>query len=131
MNNDQPAYRSLGELNVAYLEKRFGKLQTKELIIMDERLEHIRQSHPEDIELFEQYGAVSALDPDMVIVDEKHEGTVFMIKGLPETNLNVVTRLALDIDDAGRKNSIMTFYRIRDKNLKKIVKKSEVLYKKE
>lgn len=131
VNNDQPAYRSLGELNADYLEKRFGKLQTKELIIMDERLEHIRQRHPEDIELFEQYGAASALEPDIVVVDEKHEGTVFMIKRLPETNLNVVTRLALDIDDAGRKNSIMTFYRIRDKNLQKIVKKSEVLYKKE
>lgn len=127
----QPAYRSLGELNTEYLEKRFGKLQTKELIIMDERLEHIRQRHPEDVKLFEQYGADCALNPDMVLVDEKHEGTVFMVKHLPDTNLNVVTRLALDIDDAGRKNSIMTFYRIRDKNLRKLAEKSELLYKNE
>ncbi|WP_051643234.1 minor capsid protein [Agathobaculum desmolans] len=131
VDNEQSTYRSLGELKADYLEKRFGKLQTKELIIMDERLEHIRQRHPEDVEFFEKYGAASALDPDIVLVDEKHEGTVFMIKGLPETNLNVVTRLALDIDDADRKNSIMTFYRLRDKNLQKLMNKSEMLYKKE
>ncbi len=54
-----------------------------------------------------------------------------MVKGLPDTNLNVVVRLALDTDDTGRKNSIMTFYRIREKNLKKLINKSEVLYSKE
>lgn len=67
----------------------------------------------------------------MVLVDEKHIGTVFMVKHLPQTNLNVVARLALDTDDAGRKNSIMTFYRIRAKNLQKLANKSEILYRKE
>lgn len=131
MQNEQPMYRTLGKLKTDYLEKRFGKLQTNELIIMDERLEHIRERHPEDAALFEQYGAEAALDPDQVLVDEKHAGTVFMVKHLPGTNLNVVTRLALDIDDTGRKNSIMTFYRIRDRNLQKLINKSEVLYSKE
>ena len=131
VQNEQPIYRTLGKLKTEYLEKRFGKLQTDELIIMDERLEHIRERHPEDVELFEKYGAAAALEPDTVLVDGKHDGTVFMVKGLPDTNLNVVVRLALDTDDTGRKNSIMTFYRIREKNLKKLINKSEVLYSKE
>ena len=131
MQNEQPIYRTLGKLKTEYLEKRFGKLQTDELIIMDERLEHIRERHPEDVELFEKYGATAALEPDTVLVGGKHDGTIFMVKSLPDTNLNVVVRLALDTDDTGRKNSIMTFYRIREKNLKKLINKSEVLYSKE
>ena len=131
MQNEQPIYRTLGKLKTDYLEKRFGSLQTDELIIMDERLEHIRERHPEDVKLFEKYGADAALEPDTVLVDGKHDGTVFMVKGLPDTNLNVVVRLELDTDDTGRKNSIMTFYRIREKNLKKLINKSEVLYSKE
>ena len=98
---------------------------------MEERLSHILQRHPEDAALFETYGADTACNPDMVLVDEKHIGTVFMVRHLPQTNLNVVARLALDTDDAGRKNSIMTFYRIRAKNLQKLANKSEILYRKE
>ncbi len=67
----------------------------------------------------------------MVIKDGKHKGTVFMIKKLPETNLNVVVRVVLGTDDDKLKNSIMTFYRIREKNLKKMMEKNKVLYKTE
>ena len=41
-------------------------------------------------------------------------------KKLPDTNLNVVVRVVLETDEIGWKNSVMTFYRIREKNLKKI-----------
>ena len=34
-------------------------------------------------------------------------------------------------EDEKRKNSVMTFYRIRDKNVEKLKKKSEILYSKE
>ncbi|MBS7223960.1 MAG: hypothetical protein KH050_01275 [Clostridiaceae bacterium] len=131
MDTKESVYRVIGKLQTDYLEKRFGKLQTDELIIMDERLEHIKQRHPEDSELFEEYGVLAATEPDLVLVDPKHAGTVFMVKKISATNLNVVIRLALDIDESGYKNSIMTFYRIRDKNLKKLENKSELLYKRE
>ena len=51
-----------------------------------------------------------------------------MVKRLPETNLNVVVRLALETDEKGLKNSVMTFYRIRNSNLKKLRKKNKILY---
>lgn len=41
-----------------------------------------------------------------------------MVKKLPDTNLNVVVRVVLETDEIGWKNSVMTFYRIREKNLK-------------
>lgn len=61
----------------------------------------------------------------------KNQGTIFMVKKLPDTNLNVVVRVVLETDEIGWKNSVMTFYRIREKNLKKLIKKNTLLYKKE
>lgn len=81
--------------------------------------------------LFEQYGRESILSPDILIQDVKNVGTVFAVKRLPDTNLNVVLRLVLDTDNPDFKNSVMTFYRIREKNLKKLMQKNPVLYIKE
>lgn len=124
-------YRILGKLKTAPLEARFGPLQTDELILMEEREAHICHRHPEDFDLFASYGPSAALDPDLILADAKNEGTVFMIRRLPETNLNVVVRVALERDTEGFKNSIMTFYRIRDRNLEKLMKRNEILYRRE
>ena len=68
---------------------------------------------------------------DMIISDGKNVGTAFLIKQLPNTNLNVVIRLVLENEDSQLKNSVMTFWRIRNKNLKKLIEKNQLLYKKE
>lgn len=54
-----------------------------------------------------------------------------MIRKTKDTNLNAIVRLVLPGEDEKRKNSVMTFYRIRDKNVEKLKKKSEILYSKE
>lgn len=123
--------KKLGDLNTTMLEHEFGKIQTSEIIITNERIDHIKQRHPEDYALFEKYGAESVMNPDCIIKDEKNTGTVFMVKKLNDTNLNVVVRLVLCSNNEKLKNSVMTFYRIREKNLKKLEKKNKVLYKKE
>ena len=46
-----------------------------------------------------------------------------MIKKLENTNLNVVSKLSLTSDTKNLKNSVMTFYRIRAKNLSKLRKR--------
>ena len=81
--------------------------------------------------MFEKYAKEIIENPEIIIKDEKNIGTVFMVKHLPSTNLNVVLRLALNSDNSGLKNSVMTAYRIRNKNLKKMEKKNKILYKKE
>ncbi len=121
----------LGNINTQPLEKEFGKLHTDEIVITDERIKHIKLRHPLDYSLFEEYGVQTVSNPDIIIKDCKNEGTVFMVKRLKDTNLNVVIRLVLEQDDKNLKNSVMTFYRIRHKNLIKLEKKNKTLYKKE
>ena len=123
--------QSLGKINTKVLEGEFGKIQTDEIIVTNERIEHIKLRHPEDYELFEKYGKESVSNPDFVVKDCKNKGTVFMLKKLPDTNLNVVVRVVLETDNSKLKNSVMTFYRIRERNLKKLIEKNQLLYKKE
>ncbi len=123
--------RLLGKMNIEPLVKAFGEIQTDEVILTDERTEHIMERHPQDYELFLLYGALVVTQPDIVIKDEKHVGTIFMIKKLVDTNISVVVRVALSIDKKGLKNSVMTSYRVRNKNLKKMLERNEVLYKNE
>ena len=121
----------LGHIDPAPLTAFFGKIQTTEVVITEERIAHIQERHPEDYLLFEKYGVAALQAPDMLVCDEKHAGTVFVIKRLPDTNLNVVLRLVLETDRPDYKNSVMTFYRLREKNLKKLLEKNRLLYSRE
>lgn len=129
---------SLGKIDLSLLKDEFGKIHTDEIIITEERINHIKMRHPEDYSLFNIYGAICVKDPDYIIKDGKHDGTIFMVKKLEDTNLNVVVRIALETDDKGIMNSVMTFYRIRERNLIKLIRKNSsltdkdaLLYKKE
>ena len=123
--------RVLGKIEERALIAEFGALTTTDVIVTEERIKHIKERHPQDVMLFEQYGQETVLEPDIIIKDGKNEGTVFLIKHLPDSNINVVVRLALVTEDEGLKNSVMTFYRIRAKNLVKLLKKNKEIYRKE
>ena len=121
----------LGKINTHLLEQEFGSLKTDEIIVTNERITHIKERHPEDYELFKKYGSDTVENPDEIIKDCKNKNTVFMIMKLENTNLNVVSKLSLTSDTKNLKNSVMTFYRIRSKNLSKLERKNKLLYKKE
>ena len=119
----------LGKIKSFLLEAEYGKLVTDEIIITDERIRHIKERHPEDFELFKKYGRDCVEEPDYIIKDLKHMGTVFMIKEVEECNLNVIVRIVLEKDNKQLKNSVMTFYRLRNRNLEKLMERNGVLYK--
>ncbi len=121
----------LGKINTQPMELEFGKIQTDDIIITNERVEHIKANHPQDYQLFEKYGTKVLQEPDVIIKDCKNTGTVFMVKRIEKTNLNVIVRVVLESENGKLKNSVMTFYRIRDKNLFKLEKNNKILYKKE
>lgn len=70
--------RNLGKINIKILEKEFGKIQTDEIIVTNERIDHIKERHPEDYNLFEKYGKESVSSPDLIIKDVKNKSTVFI-----------------------------------------------------
>ena len=51
-NMEFSKYQFIGKLNTEFLEIEFGKLATNELILTDERDEHIKERHAQDYNLF-------------------------------------------------------------------------------
>lgn len=117
--------------NTQSIENEFGNLKSHEIIITRERAEHIKTNHPNDYYYFKKYGNKAVSNPDIIIKDCKNDNTVFMIKKLKKTYLNVVVKLKLDSEKSDHSNSVITSYRIRDRNLKKLQNKNKILYKSE
>ena len=124
-------YQYIGKLNIELLEAEFGSLTTDELILTDERDEHIKDHHESDYNLFHKcvFDVISI--PDLILKDAKNKSTVMYIKYIEETNVNIVVRLSLETEGSNYKNSIITSYRVGTKNLKRLTKNNKMLYKKE
>ena len=121
--------RQLSTIHLRIIEAEFGKLNTREVIVTEERVQHIRDHHPQDYALFTQYCEKTIVDPDAIIRDTRNPNTIFMVLRLDDINLNSIVRLSVaNCDAPNLKNSVMTFYRIRNKNLIKLIEKNKVLY---
>ena len=121
----------IGKIDRKILNGEFGTLKTDEVVLTNERVLHIQERHPDDFALFDKNCRNIVTSPDLVLKDVKNANTVFMIKHVEQTNVNVIVKLSLPDDESHPMNSIMSAYRIRDKNVKKLEKKHKTLYKKE
>lgn len=124
-------YSFICKLNTDILEEEFGALVTDDLIITDERDEHIKERHKDDYSLFHQCVLDVVQIPDFILKDSKNQNTVFYIKYIEETNLNIVVRLSLETEKTDRMNSVITAYRLGKKNLKRFMKNNKTLYNRE
>lgn len=128
---DSKEFQYICNLNTECLENEFGKLSTDELILTYERDSHIKERHENDYKIFHKCVCDVIEIPDLILKDSKNENTVFYIKYIEETNINIVVRLSLETSDNNYKNSIITAYRLGAKNLKRFRKNYKTLYNRE
>lgn len=117
-----------GQLHAPGIEKNFGELRTNDVILTYPSARHIEEGHPEAMPLI-QPGVFE--NPDLILRDEKHEGTVFVLQKKDKVYLNLIVRLALQTDAPEKRNSIITGYLVREKNVKKLLNSHDILYSKE
>lgn len=107
---------------------------TDEVIITDERIEHIEDRHPGDYQRYQKYIADMVLDPDYIIKDDR-PFTAMVLKEFEDEDKSKHFRLALRLltskDNQNLKNSVITFMKIREKEYMRLVKNKQVLYRKE
>jgi len=113
----------VGKIDVALYESFFGKLRGDDVVLTAEREAHIKARHPLDYTYFIQHITAVVETPDIIMADGKHPATALLVKKLSDTQLYAVLRLAVDGDKPGLSHSIMTFYRVRDSNLAKLMRK--------
>ncbi|MDC7280757.1 PBECR2 nuclease fold domain-containing protein [Butyrivibrio fibrisolvens] len=105
---------------------------TDDVILTNERLQHIKQRHPNDYELYLEYIKSTVEDPDYIIEANKPNSAVALKDIIIENNihLKVIVRLVTSNDNPEYKNSVITFQTIRDKEWKRLLKNKTILYNK-
>ena len=108
-----------------------NKISTTEVTLTEERKKHIFENHRKDFQRILKNIKKGISYPDEIIEDIKNLDTVFYISKLEMNNLNIVIKLNTKQDKNHPKNSIMTAWIIRDKNLAKLRNKNKIIYKRE
>lgn len=120
--------RVVGIIQNQQVFEHWGSIRTN-VILTDERVLHILKGHQAD---YEQYGIhIPAVisSPDVILEDCKHPNTAMFIRHIEETNINVIVRIAYAKEDSDRESSVITMYRLRERNKEKLIKKHIVVYK--
>lgn len=107
-------------------------LITDEVVITDEQILHIEEGHPGDYDRFAAYVPQVLQEPDYILRGNRpHTALVLKQIIMQEVTVEVVLRLKVSDDPATYKNSVITMWGIEQKRFRRLLRQSEILYKKE
>ncbi|MBR4152654.1 MAG: hypothetical protein IKT98_06800 [Selenomonadaceae bacterium] len=104
-------------------------IASDEVIITEERIEHIKKRHPNDFETFASFFAETINNPDYIL-EGNSEHTFLLLKEIMTENrpVKLILRLKTSQDPAEYKNSIITFTRTDKKEFLRLLAKKKILY---
>ena len=107
-------------------------ITTDEVVITDERIQHIKEHHPNDFERYQNYISQIVEQPDYILESDMPH-TAFLMKEVmdAEEKFQLILRLKVSADPEGYKNSVITFLKISDKKWRKYLRNKKILYKSE
>ncbi|WP_303817365.1 PBECR2 nuclease fold domain-containing protein [Selenomonas ruminantium] len=122
----------IGKLNKELYQVVTADIDSDEVIITDERIEHIALHHPGDYERYKQYMLEAIQCPDY-IVEANRPNTALILKEIriEERVFKLILRLKTSTDPANFKNSIITFLRTDTREWNRIVRNKKILYRRE
>lgn len=107
-------------------------LVTDEVIITEQQILHIEEGHPGDYNRLAVYIPDVLQQPDYILRGNRpHTALVLKQISTPEMTAEVVLRLKVSGDPEEYKNSIITMWNISQKRFRRLLRQSEILYKKE
>jgi len=123
---------TVGRIDIEKYRVVTDQIRTDEVIITDERIQHIKDRHPNDYERFCAYIPEIINNPDY-IVEANKVNTAVLLKEFTENDehFKLVLRLKVESDPEEYKNSILSFWRIGETTWKKTLKNKRILYKNE
>ena len=94
---------------------------TDDVVITEERIEHIRTRHPNNYEKFCSFLTDIIENPDYIIEDKK-PNTAGVLKEITENGekFKLVLRIKVECDPTDYKNSVLSFWKIGDTTWKKL-----------
>ena len=122
----------IGRLDIEIYKCITDSIITDEVIITEERIQHIKERHPNDYELFYSYMREVIEHPEYIIEANK-PNTALILKSFSngDNQFKTILRLVTSADNNAFKNSIITFMKINEKEWNRLVKNKKILYKSE
>lgn len=107
-------------------------IRTDEVIITDERIQHIKDRHPNDYENYFKYAEKIIKAPDYIIEANK-DNTAVLLKEIENDGekFKLILKLAVKSDPRIYKNSVISFWEIGETTWRKTLKNKKILYKSE
>ena len=104
-------------------------LITNEVIITEERIQHIQERHPGDFERYVSYLKQINEDPDYILEANK-PNTAVLLKEFEqqEERFKMILRIRVESDPVGYKNSVLSFWYIGETTWRKTLKHKKILY---
>ena len=107
------------------------ELLTEEVIITEEQILHIEEGHPGDYGRLSAYISQVLQEPDYILRGNRpHTALVLKEISTPDLTAEIILRLKVFSDPEEYKNSIITMWSISQKRFRRLLRQSEILYKK-
>lgn len=119
----------IGKIDKNKIGEYSNKIITDDIVLTDERKLHIYEKHTRYFDIIINNIDRVAINPSEVLEDTKNKDTLFLIDKLDKNNLNVVVKLNTTNNRNHPKNSIMTAWIVRNRNLRKLREKNKTIYK--
>ena len=131
-NSEVDALHYVTRLDIEKYKCVSENITTDEVIMTDERIQHIQEHHPNDFERYERYIKEIIENPDYILEANK-PNTAFILKKVQEgsEHFELILRLAVQGDPEGYKNSIITFLKVEEKRYNRYLRTKKMLYKSE
>lgn len=122
----------VGKIDIEIYNCITKDITTDEVIITDERIQHIKEHHPNNYEQYYSYMRSIIENPEYIIEANK-PNTALILKSFSNSNetFKTVLRLITSSDNSKFKNSIITFMKINEKEWNRLLKNKKILYKSE
>lgn len=106
-------------------------ITTGEVIITDERIQHIKGHHPGHFEVIEPFLKAAIVSPDYILEDTSNTGLILKSVQGAGLRLQMVLRVHTATDPAGFKNSVISAWKVSEARWNNYLRNKKILYKSE
>ena len=122
----------VARINISKYKCVTSDIQTDEVVITENQIEHIKARHPNDYEQYFKYAKEMLIEPDYIIEANK-PNTAFILKHISDNGMNyqLILHLKTSLDPQNYKHSVITFLKVNEKRYQRYLRTKKILYKSE
>ena len=126
--------RVIGKIDIEMLRGISSNILENEVVLMDERKEHIKAQRGNDfLSMYMPFFVDILNDPDVIFKDSKNLHTALVCKRMVAVTgkvVCIVLKLAVKGDNPNYKNSIITAHELNDRQFAKYLRNKKIVYQK-